>query len=360
MSDPVADSVLDEVMVLGIELAAVAKPRDPTKFVALLQRFAHAIIREAFEHQDEIRARLGMPRAQAHDVELIERLKAGERACPYCGTQVATMVGHECERMRELGFVDGAVPRVNDNSSTGAAEAETKAAQRETNLAPTAETPAAPSIAFTREPIAEPASSSPQTPLSGAAEDGAGAPAAGPGAGAQGSQRGAPAALTADQHAELMRAYGAVRAANGGQTPRGWVQTQAEKLGVSVRTIYRELEGEMIEALTDKVSGERPAPTTNANGGSKRLTPEQREQLYRKYRAARPNGAPLPDGWMVARAAECGVAYHTAYNALLPIKVELDKLQKGRGRQAAVLSTPTPRADRFKVRRMQGTYGGGS
>lgn len=66
---------------------------------------------------------------------------------------------------------------------------------------------------------------------------------------------GRPCSLTADQAADLTRAYRAARAANGGETPRGWVSEQARFYAVTPRTLYRALESEQIDILTGKVAG---------------------------------------------------------------------------------------------------------
>lgn len=242
-----ADAVLDEVMLLGIELAAVAKPRDAQAFVAMLQRFAHAIIREALEHEDEVRARLNLPRVNDTRDD-----HAGPTRGAQCWACHATVVGplseHYCERMRELrldapraGFhatkppsdaTNGAIGETKPQiHATGAAGAASRADhQRDRAASDTAAAPSVsqncdisksvlpaaepftgapsqegagsatggaetslPTCASSQVPVAPPAPSSretepPQQPLSGTAADGEGTPPAGPVAGAEASQ----------------------------------------------------------------------------------------------------------------------------------------------------------------------------
>lgn len=136
------------------------------------------------------------------------------------------------------------------------------------------------------------------------------------------------------EHENLCATTGSSRASG------AWVERKVEDLGVSAATVYAGL-----------VRGRKLA--------GRRLTAEQRAELVRQYRAIRPNGDFPPLGWHADRAAELGVSTEEVYDATRAAKIELDKLLKERKRAAAVLSTPAPRAERFKVRRVHGTYGGG-
>lgn len=253
MTEPIADQVLDEVMVLGIELAAVAKPKDPKNFVALLQRFAHAIIREAFEHQDDVRALLNIPRVNAAP----RSPEDDWRLCPYCQTQHLATVDHHCERMRELGLGDETKPF---SSSTGAAAAEPNAdipTGNRNNAA--SETPAAPSTScpgcFVREGyehlpgcrlLAEPAPSSSET------ADGAGTSPAGPRAGAEASQLKNRRRMTPAQIATLRAVYER-DVGEDGELPYGWLSKQAKALGFTMQSI---------QSRTDAWRDERARPST--------------------------------------------------------------------------------------------------
>jgi hypothetical protein len=139
MSAVPAERFFDPVTRLVIELTAYAKPRDSSAFVDLLQRFTEALAREVLENADEVRARLGIGKpAGDYTINSIPP------RCPYCYAEIQE--GHECDRMRELGFEAWARSGSADNqgkSSTGAAEADSKA-DTPTRTAAT-EAPAAPS-----------------------------------------------------------------------------------------------------------------------------------------------------------------------------------------------------------------------
>ena len=118
--------------------------------------------------------------------------------------------------------------------------------------------------------------------------------------------------------------------------------------------------------MSDVAEDGAGTPPAGVSAGGKALQPkapgltsEQREELVAAYRAARANGKVLPHNWFGARAAQYGVKYHVIYTAIGAAKREIDKIENEAGKARAALRTPEPRAERLKVRRMHGTYGGG-
>lgn len=371
MTEPIADAVLDEVMMLGIELAAVAKPRDPGKFVELLQRFTHAILREAFEHQDEIRARLGMPRPVVTAAD-VERAGASDdehagptrgAQCPFCNAQIlGPMTEHHCARKRELGF-----------SSTGAAGAGSSADHRHETAA--SDAPAAPSTKSAlpaaerlssapstvaaeegagsatggAEPLAEPAPQAEGAPRGALSGDGAGAPPAGVSAGAEASRpavdwRGKPTGkpavsrggLTDAQCKQLCREYLDARDANNNQTPPGWAKKKAAELGVKIGAIYSAVYPAQLSLMTDKIAGNSPPPSPKREPGER---PLQRS-------------ADEPPDLVHTETPACWCRRKPVSRDNVWCK--LRKFQKPASQHAA-LRTEQPRAERYKVRRVEGT-----
>lgn len=101
-------------------------------------------------------------------------------------------------------------------------------------------------------------------------------------------------------------------------------------------------------------TGEAASP--NRRGGPSKLTDAQRELLRTNYGVVTNNGANRPPpNWVKDRAAELGVSGATVYDVLrngspAPARKDTQGLLNR-------LQTPAPRADRYKVRRVRGTYG---
>jgi hypothetical protein len=297
--------VFDGVANLAMDLVASRATLAHKDFKRLLAEFAVAVIREAFEHQDEIRARLGMPRpiVTAADVaggtdatvlpksppieqpadkpNRVDRAGAmGGAQRPFCYAEImGAIIDHDCTRKRELGFDGGARERPASvaheseatkadsradlsTSSTGAAEAERNADIRTGVNQPAASVapPAAPPISQNCDnaPLAEPAPPQAEGVVGTALSGGdAGASPAGVSAGAEASQP--RTRLTEAERLELRRACLAARRSNGGALPDRWMQKQAAALGVPYKTVHNAVHWVAKSELSDTEPRETPA-----------------------------------------------------------------------------------------------------
>ena len=197
--------------------------------------------------------------------------------------------------------------------------------------------------------------------------------------------------LTKADREQLRREYLDVCRVNGGSAPYGWVAKKAKEYGVPYKTVSNLLYKARAKELQNGASAsalevpKAPAPSVDsppvkppvANGAHanaiaapprapiiaaraqppptadarQKLSDADRDALCREYERLRANGGQTPPAWVEKKAEEHGVSRQTIYTALAPSVARL--------KAAASLRTPSPRADRYKVRRMSGTYGGG-
>jgi len=238
----IADSEhMDHVTIL---LARVCAARlDPTikaeDFVRSIARLVDVAIAEAIEDAAPL------PHVRVSDAD-----RVSPAICVYCGTRPQSLP-HVCDRMRELGLTNvrdfdeaSAIGDRVRELSTGAAAAETKAAQTQ-NLAPTAETPAAPSISIA-EPVSPPHGSN------RSASDAGASPAVESESAdrAEASQPRRRKRFTGAQLEMLRSDYMQALAENDGSLPGAWIVDQAEKMGVSYSTIYGRITWLKSEAAT--------------------------------------------------------------------------------------------------------------
>lgn len=357
--------------------------------------------------------------ARLVDVAVAEAIEDHDTAAPrsmrcmYCLADVSAGP-HECERMRELGFL----PRVNEQPAplddslsladnvkrraeqpaapaaggnttslsqesvapaTGVAASDPPTTTKGASLSGNANdrclpagrvtppghfadpAPHAAAPALTELPIAVPASSKAAAPLSpSTAADGAGTPAAGVSAGEQGSQakrRGGRTSkcFTAEQAERLCAEYTEACRANDGKAPYGWLSKKAKELGAGVSTIYRYIQP-AVDAMEGDAKPSLPTlpPQRNADSPAARIV----EKALKVLASDPPPPRPPPS----VKQAEPELVHTETPQCWCRKKrpsrenvwCKLRAFVKPAGDHAA-LREPEPRVERFKVRRMEGT-----
>lgn len=303
--------VFDPVMRLAIRLTAVAKPRDPDAFERLLGEFAVAVIREAFEHQDEIRARLGMARSFTRETALPDDFIGGHETI----STGAEADRPSAEQQTNPDTAAGVPPSAPSTSTPSAKklwrlDEDTRRSIRERYAAAKRARPDASENALVRfvatelgvsvssvrrfGPAAEPKEPSPHTT----------------------SER------TESPRAALPNAAESIATTHAAGTP------EAPRSPPVAEPASPPAEGATSRALSgDDDAGTSPAgppPGAEESQAPSGLTDEDQDTLRREYlAAARDNGGSTPRGWVKQQASDYGVTSDEIFAAIAPAMREL-------------------------------------